>query len=194
VCFNLSRDAAKNGDVTRVTCVFEKKHHPPSLNLVDPVAEEMRMMREKDFLEVKMNFFLFVITCGGFYFLATEEWNLLLHVNCHLERKQLVFLFLLLSFHCFFLCVFLSHYIIIIFLFFFLAEICTFLHGNFTCLAKGNTPIIIIIITFCVLCNHNRPELVEIHFADCHCRLFAVEYSHHSLPFSEWKAEGPSHE
>jgi hypothetical protein len=21
-----------------------------------------------------------------------------------------------------------------------------------------------------------------------------VEYSHHSLPFSEWKAEGPSHE
>ena len=48
------------------------------------------------------------------------------------------------------------------FFFPFLAEICTFLHGNFTCLAKGNTPIIINFVFF--ICNHNRPELVEIHF------------------------------
>ncbi|EFX83081.1 hypothetical protein DAPPUDRAFT_240590 [Daphnia pulex] len=39
----------ENGDVTRVTCVPNppKNHNPPSLNSVDPVAEEMRMMREK---------------------------------------------------------------------------------------------------------------------------------------------------
>lgn len=51
----------------------------------------------------------------------------------------------------------------------FLAEICTFLHGNFTCLAKGNTPIIITFVFFVIITGQS---LLKYIFADCqflHC-------------------------